>query len=64
MSIAGTARTTDDLKEKETFWNPMTKAWFGDLGDGKHDGSFRDPRVTLIVVGAPRLPLIPGLRSE
>jgi general stress protein 26 len=31
-------------------FNPMVSAWFGDLGDGVHDGSASDPRVELIVV--------------
>jgi hypothetical protein len=26
------------------------KAWFGDMGDGKRDGSATDPRVGVIVV--------------
>jgi len=26
------------------------KAWFGDLGDGIHDGSGNDPRMALIEV--------------
>ena len=28
------------------------KAWFGDLGDGKHDGTADDPRMALIEVKA------------
>jgi hypothetical protein len=28
----------------------MVSAWFGDLGDGVHDGTAADPRVELIVV--------------
>lgn len=31
-------------------FNPMVSAWFGDLGDGVHDGTAEDPRVELIVV--------------
>lgn len=31
-------------------FNPMVSAWFGDLGDGVHDGTATDPRVELIVV--------------
>lgn len=30
-------------------WRPP-QAWFGDLGDGKHDGSASDPRIELIEV--------------
>lgn len=31
-------------------WNPTIKAWFGDLGDGKHTGDIEDPRVGVIRV--------------
>lgn len=50
-SISGTATTTSnsDPRIKE-LWNNGVKAWFGDLGDGKHDGSADDPRMTLIEV--------------
>jgi general stress protein 26 len=52
-SISGTATTVDnsDPRIKE-LWSSGTKAWFGDLGDGKHDGSADDPRMTLIEVKA------------
>ncbi|KAF2871060.1 hypothetical protein BDV95DRAFT_494971 [Massariosphaeria phaeospora] len=52
-SISGTAVTTSnsDPRIKE-LWSNGTKAWFGDLGDGKHDGSADDPRMTLIEVKA------------
>ena len=29
-------------------YNPALKAWLGDLGDGKHDGSENDPRIGVI----------------
>ena len=29
-----------------------TNAWFGDLGDGKHDGGPEDPRMSLIEIKA------------
>ncbi|ORY04769.1 hypothetical protein BCR34DRAFT_491276 [Clohesyomyces aquaticus] len=52
-SITGTCTTTSnsDPRIKE-LWSNGTKAWFGDLGDGKHDGSASDPRMTLIEVKA------------
>lgn len=34
----------------ERYYNPILKAWLGDLGDGKHDGSASDPRLGLIRV--------------
>ncbi|KAK3079902.1 hypothetical protein LTS18_003637 [Coniosporium uncinatum] len=51
VSINGTATTVDnsDPRIKELH-NGMVKAWFGDLGDGKHDGSADDPRMSLIEV--------------
>lgn len=53
ISITGEAVTTsnDDPRIKEV-WNKTSKAWFGDLGDGVHDGSPEDPRVKLIEVQA------------
>lgn len=50
-SVTGTAVTTSnsDPRIKE-LWSQGTKAWFGDLGDGVHDGSANDPRMTLIEV--------------
>lgn len=35
---------------KDKLFNPMTKAWFGDLGDGVHDGTAKDPRVSVMSV--------------
>lgn len=51
ISISGTATTTSnsDPRIKEV-WSRGAAAWFGDLGDGKHDGSADDPRMTLIEV--------------
>ncbi|KAL1596011.1 hypothetical protein SLS59_008000 [Nothophoma quercina] len=51
ISIAGTATTTSnsDPRIKEV-WSRVASVWFGDLGDGKHDGSPDDPRMTLIEV--------------
>jgi len=51
VSVNGSATTVDnsDPRIKELH-NGMVKAWFGDLGDGKHDGSADDPRMSLIEV--------------
>ncbi|KAJ4384732.1 hypothetical protein N0V86_000334 [Didymella sp. IMI 355093] len=51
ISVTGTATTTSnsDPRIKEV-WSRGAAAWFGDLGDGKHDGSADDPRMTLIEV--------------
>lgn len=51
ISISGTATTTSnsDPRIKEV-WSRGAAAWFGDLGDGKHDGSASDPRMSLIEV--------------
>jgi general stress protein 26 len=53
VSVSGTATTVSnsDPRIKE-LWSNSVKAWFGDLGDGKHDGSADDPRVSLIEVKA------------
>lgn len=34
------------------YYSPTLKAWLGDLGDGKHDGSANDPRIGVIKVQA------------
>jgi len=50
-SISGTATTTSNSDPRiKDLWNNGVKAWFGDLGDGKHDGTADDPRMTLIEV--------------
>ncbi|GAB7337479.1 hypothetical protein MBLNU457_g2810t1 [Dothideomycetes sp. NU457] len=51
VSITGKATKTDnsDPRIKEV-WSRGASAWFGDLGDGKHDGSPNDPRMALIEV--------------
>lgn len=50
-SIAGTVTvaSNDDPRIKELY-NPMLRAWFGDLGDGVHTGEAKDPRMALIEV--------------
>lgn len=49
ISLSGTATTlsNSDPRIKEV-WSQPIRAWFGDLGDGKHDGSAEDPRMALI----------------
>lgn len=50
VSVAGKAKLSQDRERIKKLFNPIVSAWFGDLGDGKHDGSAEDPRVALIVV--------------
>lgn len=53
VSVTGTATTTSNSDQRiKDVWTKSTQAWFGDLGDGKHDGSPNDPRMTLIEVKA------------
>lgn len=53
VSVTGTATTTSNSDSRiKDVWSHGAKAWFGDLGDGKHDGSPNDPRMTLIEVKA------------
>ena len=49
ISITGKVTTADnkDPRIKEVF-SKAASAWFGDLGDGVHNGTAEDPRVTLI----------------
>lgn len=51
VSITGEATTVSnsDPRIKEIH-SKATQAWFGDLGDGVHDGGPEDPRMTLIEV--------------
>lgn len=51
VSISGAATTisNSDPRIKEVY-SKMTAAWFGDLGDGVHNGKAEDPRMTLIEV--------------
>ena len=51
VSISGTAVTTsnDDPRIKDLY-SKGTAAWFGDLGDGVHNGTAEDPRMALIEV--------------
>ena len=53
VSVSGKAITTDNGDKRiEEVWTQGTRAWFGDLGDGKHTGGPEDPRMTLIEVKA------------
>lgn len=49
-SIAGTASIKTDRNLVSKHYTPTLKAWVGDLGDGKHDGSENDPRIGMILV--------------
>ncbi|THY36294.1 blue light-inducible protein-like protein Bli-3 [Aureobasidium pullulans] len=53
ISVSGTATTASnsDPRIKEV-WSRAAAAWFGDVGDGVHDGSAEDPRMSLIEVKA------------
>lgn len=49
-SISGTASIQTDRALVKKHYTPTLKAWVGDLGDGKHDGSENDPRIGVIRV--------------
>jgi general stress protein 26 len=51
VSVSGTATSTanDDPRIKELY-SSFVSAWFGDLKDGVHDGTWKDPRMALIEV--------------
>ena len=53
VSVTGevTTSSNEDPRIKECY-NKGTSAWFGDLGDGVHNGTADDPRMTLIEVKA------------
>lgn len=53
VSVSGTATTTsnDDPRIKDLA-SKFTGAWFGDLGDGVHNGTADDPRMSLIEIKA------------
>lgn len=53
ISVTGKAVVSSHEDERVgKVWNQGVKAWFGDLGDGVHDGSPKDPRMKLIEVQA------------
>ncbi|CAD0106785.1 unnamed protein product [Aureobasidium uvarum] len=49
ISVTGTATTASnsDPRIKEV-WSRGAAAWFGDVGDGVHNGTAEDPRMSLI----------------
>jgi len=49
-SISGTASIITDRSLVKKHYSPILKTWLGDLGDGKHDGSEKDPRIGVIRV--------------
>jgi general stress protein 26 len=49
-SVSGTASIVTDRDLVKKHYSPQLKAWFGDLGDGVHDGGPEDPRVGVIRV--------------
>lgn len=51
-SVAGTATVETDRELVSKYYSPALKAWLGDLGDGKHDGSENDPRIGIIRIKA------------
>jgi general stress protein 26 len=49
-SISGTASVETDRSLVKKHYSSSLKAWLGDLGDGKHNGSESDPRIGIIRV--------------
>ncbi|KAF4513620.1 hypothetical protein G6O67_000868 [Ophiocordyceps sinensis] len=49
-SVSGEATIATDRDLIKKHYSPALKAWLGDLGDGKHDGSENDPRIGIIRV--------------
>jgi len=49
-SFAGDAHVETDREVVKKYYSSFLKAWLGDLGDGKHDGSKNDPRLGVIRV--------------
>ncbi|KAG9303055.1 hypothetical protein G9A89_022144 [Geosiphon pyriformis] len=52
VSVSGMARVDNDREMIKKLYAADIKAWIGDLGDGIHDGSASDPRISLIFVEA------------
>ncbi|CAG8580390.1 13150_t:CDS:2 [Ambispora leptoticha] len=48
VSVSGVAKVVNDDELVKTLYTPDCKTWFGDLGDGIHDGSTSDPRISLV----------------
>lgn len=51
-SVSGKAAILTDRSVVKKYYSSALKAWLGDLGDGKHDGSENDPRIGVIRVEA------------
>lgn len=51
-SVSGVSSIVTDRDLVKKHYSPALKAWVGDLGDGKHDGSENDPRIGIIRVKA------------
>ncbi|KAF6835116.1 protein bli-3 [Colletotrichum musicola] len=49
-SISGLSSVITDRALVKKHYSSALKAWLGDLGDGKHDGSEKDPRIGVIRV--------------
>ncbi|EQB54611.1 hypothetical protein CGLO_05529 [Colletotrichum gloeosporioides Cg-14] len=49
-SISGVSSVLTDRSIVKKHYSSSLKAWLGDLGDGKHDGSENDPRIGVIRV--------------
>ena len=52
VSVSGHAILSRDRDLIDSLYQPDWKAWLGDTGDGKRDGSPHDPRIGLILVEA------------
>jgi hypothetical protein len=53
-SISGEASVVTDRDLVAKYYKPSLKNWFGDLNDGVHDGSAKDPRIGLLKVKTTR----------
>jgi general stress protein 26 len=62
ISVSGTATTSNSDPRIKEIWSRGAAAWFGDLGDGVHDGSATDPRMSLIEVKS-KCTLLPSSTS-
>jgi len=52
VSVSGRAILSHDRDLIDSLYQPDWKAWLGDTGDGKRNGSPHDPRIALILVEA------------
>lgn len=51
ISVTGKATTTSNSDPRiAKVWSKAASIWFGDVGDGVHNGKPEDPRMTLIEV--------------